>query len=500
MLDLIEKELKEMEKEESILTQNGALIYATSMDKVLDMNFRVTTYRSDKEGLEKDFIIAFNQNPELALKWIFYARDTRGGLGEKDLFENCFKYFSSIEPKKACELIPLVPEYGSWKDLVKMLCWGDKEVRNQVLAVIKYTLERDVANMSEKKPISLLAKWLPSINTSSDTSRKLAKIISTYLCLSAKEYRQKLSGLRKYLSIVETQMSANKWREINYSTVPSKANILYKDAFLKKDEIRRTKFLKSLAKGEVKINSSVLYPSDIVKRYTKGNSWCSGTKELDTTLEGLWNNLPRFGIEDTIVVADGSGSMTTQVNGVSPLNVANSLAIYCSEQNSGVFKDKYITFSNKPKFVDFTNCKTLKAKIDLALKHDEVKNTDIEKVFSLILQTAVVNSVPKEEMVKNILIISDMEFDSGSDNNDKKIFEIFKEKYSAAGYDLPRIVFWNVGYSNKGIPLRENDRGVALVSGYSTSIIKMVMSSKLDPSEALKEILMSERYSKVNLN
>ena len=499
MLDLVEKEFKSQESGELVLTENGANVFATSDNDILDMNFRIPSYRTSEASARTDYMEAFIGNEEFAVKWLFYVRDVRGGLGERKFFRECIVALSDSYPSKVIPLIPQIAEYGRFDDVLYLIeNTAKSEVRKAGYDFLSVVLKNDVALMKEKKPISLLAKWLPSINTSSRLTRVRAKSFMENVGISsAKSYRKTLSSLRKYLEVVEVQMSAGNWKEINYSRVPSRANLLYKDAFLKHDSERREKFLEKVESGEEKINSSVLYPSDIVAKYFD-TGWISSLKKQDASLEALWKAMPKFELDNTIVVADGSGSMIRpQIGGVTPLEVANALAIYCSEVNKGVFADKYITFSSKPKMVSFKREMSLRQKLEIALKHNEVQNTNIEAVFELILDTAVKNHLKQEELVKNILIVSDMEFDRGTENSDKALFEAFKEKYKEFGYELPRIVFWNVGAKMTGIPLKNNDRGVALVSGYSTSIIKMVMSNELNPLKALKAMVYSERYESI---
>lgn len=366
--------------------------------------------------------------------------------------------------------------------------------------------------------ISLLAKWMCSENASSEQTIKNAKILRTGLGLSSREYRKMLTEMRKYLDVVEVKMSDKNWSEIKYEAVPSRANLIYNSAFLRNDEERRRDYLGKLEKGETKINASTLFPHDIVHKYGRGY----GMKPKDATIEALWKALPDTvkGCGNTIVVADGSGSMTTRVDdksGVTALEVANALAIYFAERSSGQFKDKYITFSERPQFVDFSKCDSLHAKLQTAYAHNEVANTNIEKVFALILDTAVRNHMGQEDLPANILIISDMEFDSCATSGESEtyrdrwgytysygrkaptqtLFDTIAKRYAAHGYKMPRLVFWNVASRTGTIPVKENELGVALVSGFSVNVAKMVMSGKTDPFEALLETLNSERYAPV---
>ncbi len=221
---------------------------------------------------------------------------------------------------------------------------------------------------------------------------------------------------------------------------------------------------------------------------------------IDETLEELWKALPVKEIENTLVVADGSGSMTSSVGNtnITALDVANALAIYFAEHNKGEFKDKYITFSENPQYVDFNGCTSLRDKIRKALSYSEVENTNIEKVFKLILETGKEYKLAQKDMPKNILIISDMEFDYAVDGDlSLRLFDSISQQYAIAGYKLPRLIFWNVNSRTGTIPVKENELGVALVSGFSTNIAEMVMSSELDPLKVLLEKLSTERYKKI---
>jgi hypothetical protein len=260
-------------------------------------------------------------------------------------------------------------------------------------------------------------------------------------------------------------------------------------------------------KGEAKINSSTNFPHDIVHSYLAEvsiHSFSRSRPKVDDTLEQLWKALPDYGISDTLVVADGSGSMESTIpeSNVSALEVANALAVYCAEHNQGVYQNKYITFSARPKFVDFSGAESLIEKLMIALEYNEVANTNIEATFDLILTTAVENKIPQNEMPRNVLIISDMEFDGathtyGTRGVDETLFENIARDWENAGYKLPRLVFWNVNGRTNTVPIQENECGVALVSGFSVAIAKMVMSDVLDPWLCLKSVLDSPRYEKV---
>ena len=487
------------------ITENGAVGYKTTGKALLDINFSVASMRRMPEHQIVDkFVKAFYEDKLLAVKWLFFCRDAREGIGERRLFRACMKYLAEQHKDITKAVIELIPEYGRMDDI---WCLLDTDLKNDVIHFIEKQLLEDIDNMKNNKPISLLGKWLKSENCSSKESKRLAHIIREGLGLTPRQYRKILSALRSYLKVVETYMSKKEWSEIDYSTVPSRANLIYNSAFLRNDEERRRNYLSSLQKGEIKINAGVLFPHDIVHKYTTSDGWWRHKLKSsdDITLEELWKALPDYvkGAGNTICVADGSGSMTSNVGtgNVTALDVANALAIYFAERSSGQFKDTYITFSQRPRIVDLSKGKSLREKIEIALRYNEVASTNIEAVFDLILQTAINNNMTQDDLPQNILILSDMEFDSCARSNNgrlnQKLFKVFADRYAEHGYKLPRLVFWNINSRTGTIPVKENDLGVALVSGFSPAIVKMVLSNKTDPFECLLEQINSERYQKV---
>lgn len=487
------------------ITENGAVGYRTTGKELLDLNFAVASLRkmSDVE-VAKRFRKAFCEDKVLAMKWLFYARDARQGCGERRLFRVVLADLIQSNPEMIIPVINLIPEYGRYDDLWCLL--DDKEAANVIYQIVDNQLKQDWENMAAKKPISLIAKWMPSINASSAKTKEYGKKLCKALKMTEREYRKALSKLRKYLDVVEVKMSDKNWSEIKYEAVPSRANLIYNSAFLRNDEARRREYLGKLEKGETKINASTLFPHDIVHKYCNGSRYI---RSKDATIEALWKALPDTvkGCGNTIVVADGSGSMTCTVDNksrVTALEVANALAIYFAEHSSGDFKDKYITFSHRPQLVDFSKCKTLHEKLMTAFAHNEIADTNIEKVFDLILTTAIKGNMSQEDIPQNILIISDMEFNScarcdsgGYGRPTQRLFDVIAQKYARAGYKMPRLVFWNVNSRTGTIPVKENELGVALVSGFSVNVAKMVMSGKTDPFECLLETLNSERYAPV---
>ena len=496
------------------ITENGAVGYRTTGKELLDLNFSIASLRKmSVEEVVKRLMRAFCENKMLAMKWLFYSRDVRGGCGERRLFRVVLENLAKTNSEMVIPVIGLISEYGRYDDMWCLL--DNDEAAAVVYQIVDKQLKQDWENMEAGKPVSLLGKWMASINASSEKTKEYGKKLCKALNMTEREYRKALSKLRKYLDIVEVKMSDKNWSEIKYEAIPSRANLIYNSAFLRNDEERRREYLSKLEKGETKINASTLFPHDIVHKYTDNSryGWGSrGLKAKDATIEALWKALPDT-VNDcgnTIVVADGSGSMTSVVDNssrVTALEVANALAIYFAEHSSGQFKDKYITFSEHPQFVDFSKCNTLHDKLQTAMAYNEVANTNIEAVFDLILTTAINNKMHQEDLPKNILIISDMEFDSCATSGNggrwntvrptQHLFDVIAQKYAQAGYQIPRLVFWNVNSRTGTIPVKENDLGVALVSGFSVNVAKMVMSGKTDPYECLLETLNSERYAPV---
>lgn len=475
----------------SSYTENGARGYASTGHALLDMNFKVPSYRgADDETIYNDFCNAFRENQMLAFRWLFYARDIRGGLGERRLFRAIMDWLAEDKPTLAKALLPLIPEYGRWDDVMVLV--DCPTVRDSVIDLIRKQLYRDLSALNEENgKVSLLAKWLPSVNASSRETRQRAKIIYHGLGLTEFSYRKCLSTLRKRLRVVERDMSANRWDKIDYPTVPSRASLIYKDAFQRHDNERYQDFLERVENGEEKINASILFPHDIARQYEFNRLRYSNA---NPTIEALWKNLPDVIPPDasTLVVSDTSGSMIGK-----PLEVSLALAIYFAERLRGAFKNKFITFSSHPEFINLQGKDTLLSKLTEAYYHSDCSNTNIERVFELILSLALENNLSQTDMPHNILIISDLEFDANTFHAGERLFDSIAKRFEKVGYTLPRIIFWNVASRTNTIPMRDGPNGVVLVSGYSPNAMKMVMSGELDPYKCLVETLMTPRYDAV---
>lgn len=463
------------------LTENGALTWKSTDSKVLDLfsmggALRTRTPKEIEDKLSK----ALAEDKLLTIKCLFYLRDIRGGQGERRTFREALKILSNYHPEDTTKLLKLIPEFGRWDDLFYL-------DNIEIDGIIKDQLNKDI----ESEAPSLLAKWMPSENASSEKTKALARKLRKYLGYSSKNYRKIITSLRTKINLIETKMSSNNWNDIEYSKIPSKASMVYRKAFYKHDEFGYKEYLNRVEEGQEKINTSTLFPYEIIRQARRENS---------KTLDLLWKNLPDYtrDNEKAIVVADVSASMSG-----TPMDVAVSLAMYFAERNKGLFHNKFITFSEKPELQEISGTNLNQKIRNLENAHWDM-NTNIQAVFDLLLNTAVKNSAPEDEMPKTIYIISDMEFDRASHSGnyyaevkpDNTNFDEIKRKYSEVGYEMPNLVFWNVSSRQDNVPVEQNEKGVALVSGCSPTIFKMAIK-RTTPHEFMVEVLNSERYKKI---
>ena len=488
------------------ITENGMQGYKHTEHTLTDFNFKVSSYRGNKQQAIDDFKEVLKEKESYVLKYLMYLRDAREGIGERDLFRVCLKEFinSTFKDKDSIvdTIIKTTPIYGRYDDLFIFV--GTK-YEDLMCDYIKTQLKKDCLDYKNNKSISLLAKWMPSENASSKETKELAKLFRTKLGLTERNYRRILSTLREYLDVVEVKTCANDWDKIDYNKVPSKANLKYMNAFLRHDESRRREFLSKVLSHDksVKVNMSVAFPHEIVAKWST---------IYDQSLEAYWNNLkPCVGLKDTIVVRDGSGSMLSRIpnTNIKALDVSTALAIYCSQFLNDAFKDKFITFSAEAELIDLSNCGSLDSKLRLTYKEADCSNTNIENVFELILNTAVENNMKQEDIPSTVLIISDMEFDPSYASNrfywnsgmnaSSNVFKTMSAKFKAHGYTLPKLAFWNVNARTGTIPCKYNENGVLLISGFSQNVLSMVMNGETDPYQALIKELNKERYNDISL-
>jgi len=470
------------EDENFTLTENSALTHKSTLSNTLDFFGLGAAMRSRSDtDIVALFRKAFGEDRTVAVKTLFYIRDCRGGAGERRTFKILLKWLGENYPKIVLENLENIVFFGRYDDLYSL---ENTKTWNYVLEYIATEWNKGF----EKN--SLIFKWLPSPNTSSKETCRLAKIVYKYLGLSEKEYRQTLSQKRKEIGIVEQKMCANDWTEIDYETVPSKASLNYKDAFAKRDGSRYAQYIEDVKSGKKTIKASVLYPYEIVEKLL-------GYGSTSETLDVLWDALPDYmdgNAHNGIVVADVSGSMSGR-----PMAVSISLAMYFAERNNGQFKNKFITFSAKPELQSVVG-NNIREKVQNLSRANWDMNTDLQAVFDLILRTAVRHNVPEKDMPQALYIVSDMEFDACCANNSKTNFKTIRDKYEAAGYKAPSLVFWNVDARNNQTPITKNDTGTCLVSGCSPSILKTLLSGKvISPVDVMLETINSERYDRVKI-
>lgn len=467
-------------------TLNGAKAYKSTLNKCLDLFGKIAACRNDVKQAQKLFAHAYAENAETATRILFWARDIRGGQGEREVFRNLFKYLVEENGEIGEKLISLVPEYGRWDDLLVL---ENTSAWDVALNAIQAQLNVDRVSYKAGGKVSLLAKWLPSINASSKDSKRLGRKIATHLGLNEREYRKVLSNLRTHIRIVEQQMCSKEWSVIDYSKLPSRAAFMYRKAFAKQDAERYAQYLSAVEKGEAKINASTLYPYDIVEQYLY-----KGARN-DKTIDLQWEALPNYmeGKEfNGLVVADVSGSMMGR-----PMAVSISLAMYIAERNTAqVWKNKFLTFSAQPELQSIVGS-TIGKRIENLSRAAWQMNTDLIAVFKTVLDAGVKNNVSAEDMPQKLIIVSDMQFDQCCRSNKRTNFEQIQKLYRKAGYEMPQLVFWNVNsYGN--VPIEAHDTGTCLVSGCSPSILKSVLTdSVITPVDTMNETVYTERYDAV---
>lgn len=475
-------------------TENGAITPVNTGSSIIDFFFHSAAMREANVNRITDmWDKAFKEDPQTALRILFYVRDVRGGQGERRVFRIIVKHMLSNKNtlEWLCNNTNLIPEYGRWDDLIYLTYEGRGTKFEEVgIGIIDTTLYDDyIATQNNSNNVTLLAKWMPSENASSKITKAMAKYFIKKLYHNPVGYRKVLSTIRNHLRIVETNLTKKDYESIDYSTVPSKANLKYRKAFLRNDNKRYTEYLNMVNKGETKINASTLYPYEIVSKFT---NWFTPSKEEAETLNTLWNNLPDY-VDDLngIVVADTSGSMMGR-----PLDVSVSLAMYIAERNkNAAFKDYFISFSSRPKFHKI-NGNNLNERCN-SVQLGDVSNTNIQAVFELMLYRAKEYNVSVEDMPKFILIVSDMEFDEASSNSSLSNFENIRKQYQNAGYPMPTLVFWNVNSRNNHTPVTINDRGVVLISGCSPVIMKYALTACTNLMDIVKNVTNSDRYNTI---
>ena len=482
-------------------TENGAATHITTHSDCLDLFSTIGALRScDEETIIHRFVQAYCEDPNLALKTLFFARDIRGGLGERRVFRICLKWLAEYAPASARKNLSYVAEFGRWDDLLPLL---DTPCRQDVLSLIKTQLQADLATLDRDGQVSLLAKWLPSPNASNDQTIRYAKLIARSLGMQESQYRKTLVKLRAQIRIIENNLRQKDY-SFDYAKQPGKAMHKYRQAFLRHDSARYLDFLNKVDRGEARLHADTLMPYELVAPYLAWNLYTHSNHSFmrpilpneQAALNAAWASLPAFDThENALAVIDTSGSMYYQGNPL-PAAVALSLGLYFAEHNTGMFRNHFIEFSDQPQLIEIKG-NTFADRLRYAASFCKIASTNLEAVFDLILRAAVRNRVPQAELPTTLYIISDMEFNSCVCNADATNFENARAKFAAAGYRLPQVVFWNVQSRAKQQPVTMNEQGVALVSGCTPRLFRMLANKTFSPFSCMLEILSSKRYAPI---
>lgn len=457
-------------------TENGDTAYRSTGSTNLNFFGTAGALRHDPPAALKLFLAAVREDYGLAVKNLLYLRDVRGGLGERHLFRVCWSAYCRMYPQDAAKLIPAVVACGRWDDLLAGL---KTPAEPAVIAAIQDQLAEDLKTLRENGTVSLLAKWLPSVNTSSKAARKTARYLAVRLGMSEPGYRRMLSSLRRG-SIIENNLREKDY-SFSYAGVPSVAMHKYRRAFARNDGERYKAFITAVIQGQAKIHAGAIYPYQIISEYQPEMS------DLQKqAMQVKWDEMKSaFSAEQTIVVRDGSGSMTWDNN--LPMLNATALAILFAELQQGPFHNRFITFSSKPEMVSFKNSDTLYDKLANTYRYDDCSNTDISRVYDLLYNTDR-RAETAADYVRRVVIISDMEFDCGTTN--VPTYETMKQKFESAGFPLPELIYWNVCARRVHFAAPAGESNVKYVSGFSAAVLDAILHhGSLEAEEMMRRTL-----------
>ena len=463
-------------------TLNGMPTNSSSLNQCVNLFFQIGALRGqDKTRLINVFTKAFSENPLTAMKLLFWARDVRGGAGERQIFRDIVEYLANNRAEVLVKNLDLITEFGRWDDLLVLIG----------TPVEKAALELIAKGLADKN--GLVFKWMPRPNVANREKKRWAGVIRKFLGLSPKEYRKLLV---ENSNTVEQLMCAKEWSSIDYSKLPSKAMSDLMKTFSKHDCERFGSYLQSVNKGEAKINASSIYPYDVVKNLRFGDKAGANIQ---------WKALPNYlkdGKERFLPIVDVSGSMNCPAgnnHNVSCLDVAISLGLYISERNEGQFKDSFVTFSERPTLQVLGG--SLEERFNQLSRADWDMSTNVEAVFRLILEKAKESNVSEDEMPTMLLILSDMEFNQGTSGNwGLRAQQMFEKMYADAGYKMPKIAYWNIQSKSDNFPVHFDADGCCLVSGFSPSLLTNLLAGKdLSPISMMMEVVNSERYDKITI-
>lgn len=471
-------------------TENGAAAYRTTESDCLDLFASIGAFRHrDDDAIIAAFQRAYAENADLAMKILFYSRDIRGGLGERRTFRIIINWLASDKPESVQKNLAHIAGFGRYDDLLSLL---GTACEAETLDYIRRQFDIDMEALEKGKPVSLLGKWLPSVNASSRETVKNAKRIARAFGMNDAAYRKALSRLRASIRIIENNLREKDY-SFDYAKQPSKAMFKYRQAFIRNDADRYQAFLQSVLCGKAELHTGTLMPYEIIAAVAVWNPPVLSQMQKNA-MDASWRSLDDFTDgENAIAVVDGSGSMYSYHNPL-PASVALSLGIYFAERNTGAFCNHFITFSERPRLVEIKG-RDIVDKVKYCMRYSEIASTNIQKVFELILSAAVKNHVPQEQLPKTVYIISDMEFNVCTSDAELTNFAYAKKLFASYGYQLPKVVFWNVAARNGHQPVTMNEQGVVLVSGCTPRIFSMAVKEKTTPYEFMLEVLNSRRYA-----
>lgn len=487
MLNLLKEELN------TTFTENGAVTCRTTGSYCLDLFSTIGAMRQeDRNKIAERFIRAYAEDKDTAVRLLFFARDVRGGLGERKVFRILLKWLAINEPLSVIKNLEYVSEFGRFDDLLVLI---DTPCEKDMIRVIKKQLDEDIKAMASGENISLLAKWLPSVNASNKDTVRNAKRIAKTLGMTCEEYRKVLTKLRAKISIIENNLRKKDY-SFDYSKQPSRAMYKYRQAFVRNDKERYVQYITKVSKGEAVLHADNVTPYELVEPFFMSMDIDNLTPDEKAFFNATWQSLPDYGNdENTLAVIDTSASMYWG-NAPIPGSVSLSLGLYFAEHNKGIFKNHFIEFSSRPQLIEVKG-DTFIDRLRYVLTFSEVADTNLEAVFDLILNTAVKHKVSQEELPSKLVVISDMEFNCCVKNASLSNFENAKKKYEEKGYKLPEVVFWNVNSRNTHQPVTMNEQGVALVSGLTPKLFDMIAGGNLSPYKFMMDILGRERYKKI---
>ncbi len=489
--------LKELKREANITyTENGAVSNRSTGKDCLDLFATVGALRRAEEAeIVTRFLRAYTEDADLAMKILFFARDVRGGLGERRVFRTVLVWLAHNEKASLLRNLPYIAGYGRWDDLLVLL---DTPCSAETVALLKQQFRADLAALASEGEVSLLGKWLPSVNASNAKTVHMAKQLAKAFGLTDREYRKALVKLRGHIRIIENNLREQDY-SFDYAKQPSRAMFKYRDAFIRHGGERYGAYLKQVQTGQAKLHTGTLLPYELVDPFLRNNisrQLHLLSEEDRQALNTTWAALTDYaGGENALAVVDTSGSMYWGADPM-PASVALSLGLYFAERAKGPYRNHFIEFSARPQLIEIKG-ETFVDRLRYIASFNEVANTDIEAVFELILAAAVKNHLPQSELPAKLYLISDMEFDSCVKNAGLSNFEQAKRRFAEAGYELPQIVFWNVDSRHSQQPVTVNDRGVALVSGCSPRIFSMAMEGELDPWAYMLSVVGGERYAPI---